>query len=44
MAENLGMTPEEMDEMTEQMEEAMSGEEGFELGGAETLTPFINNI
>ena len=46
MMEKMGITPDEIDELTEQMEGMMSGgaEEDFEPGGASTFPPFLQNL
>ncbi len=46
MMEKMGISPDEIDELTEQMEGMMSGgaEEGFEPGGASTFPPFLQNL
>ncbi len=41
--EQMGISEEDLDQMSEQMMELMDGE-GFEMGGAGTLPPYIQNI
>ena len=45
MMENMGITEDQLEDMTAQMEQMMEsmGEDGFELGGASTF-PFMQNL
>ena len=46
MMEKMGISPDEIDELTEQMEGMMAGgaEDDFEPGGASTFPPFLQNL